>query len=161
MSTISGVSTAQKLLNAFDLSQSSSTDDADDDVYRILESKGGSAANISTAAALLSRLSTLQKNDSTEFKTAAGDICSSLRDAADDASSTLSASELNTLAGLFSNAASSGSLTSLTSGGSSSLKGYGSSGGGLLSTYLSLDSSVFGSVNSIISSAISAAESEG
>ncbi|MDR3639852.1 MAG: hypothetical protein P4L39_00860 [Humidesulfovibrio sp.] len=114
-----------------------------------------SGTSISTAATLLSSLSTLQKQDTESFKEATSEIATSLHEAAADSTDTMEKYQLNSLAGQFSNASTTGSLASVTSSGtSSSLRGYGSSSASLASSYLSgnLSSSVFTEVNSIVQS---------
>jgi len=109
--------------------------------------------SISTAATLLSSLSTLQKQDPELFKETTSEIAASLHDAADDATDAAEKYQLNSLAGKFSNASTTGSLSSVTAGTTSSaLRGYGSSSSSLASSYLSgnLSPSVFKEVNSLI-----------
>jgi len=112
-----------------------------------------SEADISTAATLLSALSTLQKQDSAAFQEATSEIADSLHEAADDATDTTEKYQLNSLAAKFSNAATTGSMSSLTSSSSSSsLRGYGSSSSSLVSSYLTgnLSADVFNEVTDIV-----------
>ena len=123
-----------------------------------------SETSISTAATLLSSLSALQKQDLEAFQDATSDIASSLHEAADEATDSTEKYQLNALAGKFSNASTTGSLSAVTSSGkSSSLRGYGGgSSGSLVSTYLSnnLSTSVFKEVNSLVQSRLAEAVSE-
>ena|GEM_PF-3627108 len=67
--SIIGVGNTQDSLNALGLNGiSSSGISLSDDPYSVLESRESSAANISTAASVLSSLSSLQKTNNTEFK---------------------------------------------------------------------------------------------
>lgn len=98
-----------------------------------------SAASISSAASLLSSLASLQKSDLSSFEDVAGSVADDLNAAAaktDDASEKY---QLTKLATQFSNAATTGSMSALTSTGtSSSLRGYGAStSSSLLSSLLS------------------------
>jgi len=121
------------------------------------ETGTSTGASISTAATLLSSLSSLQKLDADSFKEVTGDIADSLHEAADDATDASEKYQLNSLAGRFSNASTTGSLSAVTSGGtggSGSLRGYGGSGGSgsLISSYLSgnLSTNVFKEVNTVV-----------
>ncbi|GAB6126987.1 hypothetical protein [Humidesulfovibrio idahonensis] len=120
-----------------------------------------SGTSISTAATLLSSLSKLQKQDPEAFKEATSDIAASLHEAADDATDATEKYQLNNLAGKFSNASTTGSLSSVTtSSTSSALRGYGSSSSSsLASSYLSsnLSPSVFKEVNSLVKEKIAEA----
>jgi len=121
-------------------------------------------ASISTAATLLSSLSKLQKQDPEAFKEATSDIAAGLHDAADSATDATEKYQLNSLAGKFSNASTTGSLSSVTtSSTSNALRGYGSSSSSsLASSYLSgnLSPSVFQAVNSLVKDKIAEAVSE-
>jgi hypothetical protein len=163
--TIKGIGSAQNLVSSLGLYDTSTSESSanDDTLFDVLESEETSSANISQAASLMSTLATLQKSDQAEFKTAAGEIATNLRAAASQTSGTVDTYELKSLAGMFSNAATTGSLSSLSSTGSgtSSLRGYGSSGKSLLSTYLaaSQNSDISSTIQSVVSSALRSAAS--
>ena len=118
-----------------------------------------SQANFSTAASLLSSLSQLQKQDPDAFKSVAGQISGSLRTAAQECTDPAQSYSLSGLAGKFSNAAATGSLTAVAKNASTNtLRGYGTSSN-LVSSYLSqsLNSDLFGAVNALVTSKLNSA----
>ena len=90
---------------------------------------GGTHADFSQTASQLSALAQLQSQSPAEFKALAKKISSDISSAAKDSSDPLQTFMLKTIAGQFSNAAMSGSLTSLvpSSQSGNQLRGYGSS----------------------------------
>lgn len=130
--TLAGQSSSSGSTSAYTGYATNSTDGA-------YSASSTSAASISSAASLLSSLASLQKSDLSSFEDVAGSVADDLNAAAaktDDASEKY---QLTKLAAQFSNASTTGSMTALTSTGtSSSLRGYGaSSSSSLLSSLLS------------------------
>jgi hypothetical protein len=115
--------------------------------------------NLSTAATLLSTLSSLEKQDPEAFKKTADEIAESLHVAAEATADATEKSQLDNLAGKFSNAATTGSLTSVTSDNSASgARGYGKSAQGLFSSYLGgdLNPNALQEVNTLVQKKLSA-----
>lgn len=126
-------------LGVLDPTMTSSTDSAGaawftdqaGDSNSSLTSVSSAATSFSQTATLLSTLSKLSASDPEQFKEAAKEISADLREAASLATDSATAYSLTSLAGQFSNAAATGSISSLApaasaQGASSRLKGYAS-----------------------------------
>jgi hypothetical protein len=120
---------------------------------------GSSGASISSVGTLVSSLAALQRQDADGFAETTGDIADSLHEAADQATDSTVKYQLDNLAGRFSNASTTGSLSSLVSGGASgaagssaSLRGYAktNSGQGFGSLFNGLGSGVLKEVTSLV-----------
>jgi len=79
-------------------------------------STGAAPTSISQVGILLSNLSSLEKKDPEAFKESAAQIAQDFHDAADQCSDTLQSYSLETMAQQFSNAALSGSMSSINMG---------------------------------------------
>jgi hypothetical protein len=116
---------------------------------------GSSGASISSVGTLVSSLAALQRQDADGFAETTGDIADSLHEAADQATDSTVKYQLNNLAGRFSNASTTGSLSSIVSGNSgssSNLRGYAktNSGQGFGSLFNGLGSGVLKEVTSLV-----------